>query len=258
MSHRDGQSGRGRRGGGGQRQWRPNVGERGKQVIEGLDENSPVIQSFRKFALELDTKHDRYERIVKHSRDITIESKRIIFLLHSIDSESKRETVLTEAQNRINQLNSTIFKEIAIELKGQDSYQYLRSFSAGLQEYIEAVTFLFYLRDGKLPHWDEIQQNIVYDEEKVHLDPVEYFLGVGDLTGELMRCCIQSLGTGSTKSCYEACSFVRDIYIGFISVSSPGHREFSRKLFVLRQSLSKMEMACYTLAVRGGHVHISC
>lgn len=72
---------RGRRG----RQWRPQIGERGKQVVEGLDENSPVIQSFRKFAAELDSKHDRHERLVKHSRDVTIESKRIIFLLHTID-----------------------------------------------------------------------------------------------------------------------------------------------------------------------------
>lgn len=74
---------RGRRGG--QRQWRPQIGERGKNVVEGLNENSPVIQSFRKFGAELDAKHDRYERLVKQSRDVTIESKRIIFLLHSID-----------------------------------------------------------------------------------------------------------------------------------------------------------------------------
>lgn len=38
---------------------------------------------FKEYGAELDTKHDRHERIVKISRDITIESKRIIFLLHS-------------------------------------------------------------------------------------------------------------------------------------------------------------------------------
>lgn len=36
------------------------------------------------FQLELDTKHDKYERLVKMSRDITIESKRTIFLLHRV------------------------------------------------------------------------------------------------------------------------------------------------------------------------------
>lgn len=46
-----------------------------------VDENSPVIQTFYKFQTELDTRHDKYERIVKISRDITIDSKRVIFLL---------------------------------------------------------------------------------------------------------------------------------------------------------------------------------
>lgn len=36
------------------------------------------------FQQELDTKHDKYERLVKISRDITIESKRTIFLLHRV------------------------------------------------------------------------------------------------------------------------------------------------------------------------------
>ena len=46
-----------------------------------VNENSPIIQAFRVYQTELDAKHDRYERIVKLSRDITIESKRSIFLL---------------------------------------------------------------------------------------------------------------------------------------------------------------------------------
>lgn len=50
-----------------------------------LDLSNPVITQFQKYAIELDDKHDRHERLVKASRDITIESKRIIFLLHNID-----------------------------------------------------------------------------------------------------------------------------------------------------------------------------
>lgn len=50
-----------------------------------IDESNPIIACFQEYALELDDKHDRYERIIKLSRDITIESKRIIFLLHTVD-----------------------------------------------------------------------------------------------------------------------------------------------------------------------------
>lgn len=48
--------------------------------------DSPLILQFKAYAKELVDKQDRYERITKISRDITIESKRIIFLLHTIDS----------------------------------------------------------------------------------------------------------------------------------------------------------------------------
>ena len=54
---------------------------RKRQVTVIVNENSPVIKAFRGYQTELDTKHDRHERIVKLSRDITIESKRVIFLL---------------------------------------------------------------------------------------------------------------------------------------------------------------------------------
>lgn len=45
----------------------------------------PIIKDFRRYSAMLDDKNDRHERLVKASRDITIESKRIIFLLHRID-----------------------------------------------------------------------------------------------------------------------------------------------------------------------------
>jgi hypothetical protein len=62
-----------------------NVGDKGREVLESIDASSPVIISFQQYAAELDFKHDKYERIVKLGRDVTIESKRIIFLLHTLD-----------------------------------------------------------------------------------------------------------------------------------------------------------------------------
>ena len=51
---------------------------------ENVDEASDIIKLFRQCQTQLDSRHDKHERIVKHSRDITIESKRAIFLLHRI------------------------------------------------------------------------------------------------------------------------------------------------------------------------------
>ncbi|XP_070568068.1 translin-associated protein X-like [Ptychodera flava] len=259
-----------------------------------VDENSFVIKCFREFQKELDAKHDRHERIVKLSRDITIESKRIIFLLHRIHSGSK-EDILDEAETKIKEINDKYFRKISSELHGEDPYQYLRAFSAGLQEYIEAVSFCFYLKHGDLIGLEEVQRNLNFfvdvpaetetkckeeepktaDAEEasngdecqieqpkktqcleatVHVPPTEFILGIADLTGELMRYCINCIGNGNTSSPFGLVTFMRDLYQGYQSFGNLATREITRKVSVLRQSLQKVEKACYTLQVRGSEM----
>lgn len=50
-----------------------------------FDKNNPILEAFSKMSEELDDKHDRHERLIKISRDITIQSKKIIFFLHTVD-----------------------------------------------------------------------------------------------------------------------------------------------------------------------------
>jgi len=157
----------------------------------------------------------------------------------------------------------------------------------GVQEYIEAVTFHHYLTSNSLPSCGKIQGDLTYTDKEVttegegsstatgeestvvscstgspeedgsfktHISPVDYILGVADLTGELMRKCINNLGSGNIEGCFQTCMFVREIYSGFLSVSCTGFKDISRKLVTLRQSLSKMENACYTIHVRGSEI----
>lgn len=285
-------------------------------MIENLNEDSPVIKQFKEYAAQLDEKHDKYEKIVKVSRDITIESKRIIFLLHTLDKESKRDTVLGEAEKRLNSLVETMFNKIAFELDGEDPYVYLRAYRAGFQEFIEALTFFWYLKDKSLHNWIKVADSMTYNVKdqsqiasddctesqksdnnpkiqqtnsnsdfqtsndtpiiqesnddpeiqekkgdgdiekkiKVLVSPTEYILGIADLTGELMRKCINNLSTGDINSCFETCDFVRQMYVGFLSCAGISGREVSRKLYTLKQSLGKMENVCYTIKVRGSEV----
>ena len=62
-------------GGGGER--------RTKKPVINTDD--PVQKMFGEISLYLDTRHDKREKLVKLSRDVTIESKRIIFCLHRFD-----------------------------------------------------------------------------------------------------------------------------------------------------------------------------
>ncbi|GFN98958.1 translin-associated protein x [Plakobranchus ocellatus] len=139
--------------------------EKGTKSTEQLDETSPVIQAFRIFQRELDSRNDRNERIVKLSRDITIESKRIIFLLQRCAGSEEKEDVLSEAAGKFKELYRTKFYPLALELDGQDPYQYLRAYSAGLQEYIEAVTFYHYLLDDNLMRLNKIQADLTFNRK---------------------------------------------------------------------------------------------
>ncbi|XP_071869248.1 translin associated factor X [Bombus fervidus] len=239
-----------------------NDDDKEKEITDITDESSVILQQFRTYATELDDKHDRFERIVKFGRDITIESKRIIFLLHTIDKKSKQESVLSEADMRLQKVARTLFKSIAHELEDQDPYLYLKAYRNGLEEYIEAVTFYQYLNCDDMKSWLEIGKTLTYRIPKIINDkmvqvlvsPHEYILGIADLTGELMRMCISNLARGDKDKCYQTCNFVRDIYKCFLGCTNASNRLMNRKLYTLEQNLHKIENACYAINVRGSEI----
>ncbi|KAL0270085.1 UNVERIFIED_CONTAM: hypothetical protein PYX00_007606 [Menopon gallinae] len=223
--------------------------------------NSSILLAFKQYAEELDKKHDRYERLVKLSRDVTIESKRIIFLLHSIDRGREHEEVMVEAKKRLNHLVEDCLFSIAKELQSEDPYLYHRAFTYGLQEFIEAYTFFHQLEDKTLRHWDVYQDMLTYklksadgedtlEECKTMLSPVDYVLGIADLSGELMRRCINNLGSGDVNACIETCEVVRKLYAGFLSIGCYKTKEMTEKTNTLRQNLLKMENVCYNISIR--------
>uniref|UniRef100_A0A1A7XF91 Translin-associated protein X n=1 Tax=Iconisemion striatum TaxID=60296 RepID=A0A1A7XF91_9TELE len=230
--------------------------------------SSPVIAAFRVFQQELDAKHDKYERLVKISRDVTIESKRTIFLLHRVTNVADTEEVLNEAEGKLDGVRQKI-GQIAEELRGEDIYQFHRAFTPGIQEFVEAVSFLHYIRHRSLISLEEINASLVFMRTEkgsveaaplgahvltFQVTPADYLLGVADLTGELMRMCISSVGNGDIETPFQLSQFLRQIHDGFSFIGNTGPYEVSKKLHTLRQSLGKVEDACYTLRVRGSEI----
>ncbi|XP_047208424.1 translin-associated protein X [Girardinichthys multiradiatus] len=234
--------------------------------------SSAVIAAFKVFQQELDSRHDKYERLVKISRDITIESKRAIFLLHRVTNVPNAEGVLNEAEGKLDGVRQKI-GQIAEELRGEDIYQFHRAFTPGIQEYVEAVSFLHYIRHRSLVSLEEINARLVFMNTEnsdpkgsaeappsgarvltFQVTPADYLLGVADLTGELMRLCIGSVGNGDIDTPFQLSQFLRQIHDGFSYIGNTGPYEVSKKLHTLRQSLGKVEDACYTLRVRGSEI----
>jgi predicted translin family RNA/ssDNA-binding protein len=149
------------------------------------------------------------------------------------------------------------FAVIAKELKGRDPYQYLRAFSAGVQEFIEAYTFCEYLQEKEISDWNAIEERFKFKDEETNeefdfkLIPSEFILGLADLTGEVMRNCINSLGSGDPDNCIKTCKFLQHIYSKYLTLNSVRGRDFNQKMSTMRASTLKCEHVCYNLKVRG-------
>ncbi|XP_072107167.1 translin-associated protein X [Mobula birostris] len=252
-----------------------NQKEEGQSKVNPL---SPVLLSFESFQKELDAKHDKHERLVKLSRDVTIDSKRTIFLLHRVISVGDVGELLSESEIKFADIRLKI-QQIAQELIGEDVCQFHRAFSPGLQEYVEAVSFQHFIKTRTLISLDEINKQLIFppkageaehtedstlscsqDQKQqqqplsLQVTPTDYLLGIADLTGELMRLCITSVGNGDTETPFEVSQFLRAVYDGFTYIGNTGPYEVSKKLYTLKQSLGKVEDACYMLTVRGSEI----
>lgn len=220
-----------------------------------IDENSPIIASFKKHQQELDSKHDKHERLVKCSRDVTITSKRIIFLLQRVAGADNREQILKEADEKFLEVKE-LLKAIASELEGEDPFLFSRAYSPGLQEYIEALSFSHFLKNKSLISYEQVKATFEFSNEggkDLDLNPFDYILGIADLTGELMRLCINSAANGDQNTPFEVCRFLREIHDAFLSFGNV-NRDMASKLRVLKASMKKVEVACYTLKVRGSEI----
>lgn len=231
-----------------------------KEAVASFPANSPVLAMFRQAATKLTERQDRHERLVKLSRDITIESKRIIFLLHSVITKDTAEKTMIEANERLQKLLKGPIKNIGLELENSPAYLHSRAVTAGFQEYVEARTLYSLMEKKELIQWAEVQKefqhtiNTEADEEKTITTLIphsDYMLGVADLTGELMRRTINCISSGDSDECFHACQVVRDLYTGYLGLFGVG-KELARKMSTTRMNVSKVEGAVYALRVRGG------
>lgn len=126
--------------------------------------DNPTMAIFRNYAAQLDAKNDLFETLVKGSRDTTIESKRIIFLLlrcagHPRESLEMHQ-ILSDAKVRLQQLEGSSLQYMAKCLSGEDAHLFNRAFTAGLQEYIESLSLWHYLSEGSLIELEQVQKRL--------------------------------------------------------------------------------------------------
>ena len=146
-----------------------------------------TVALFEQFRQEIDDYTDTRERLIKvflikysshflqnwlqvfarkASRDVTSLSKKTIFLLHRIALEDSGTDGITPAKRAAKQGNESlrkvqaIFATLRIELEGDKFWRYQRQVSPGLQEYIEALSFAYFLDHGSLITFDQVQATL--------------------------------------------------------------------------------------------------
>ncbi|GAM24262.1 hypothetical protein SAMD00019534_074370, partial [Acytostelium subglobosum LB1] len=194
--------------------------------------------------------NDRRERIVKISRDITINSKKVISTLQSYCFEDQQQ-LIDQSNKDLDKINMMI-AQIMKELENEEYWKYQRSFTWGLQEYIEAVSFQHYLMTRKLVTLDEIHNKIkksIGNETIGTIITIEdYLLGLADLTGELMRYATNCVTQKNYEECFLVNEFVRTIYTGlkYIHLS----KDLQSKVTMVEGNLQKVEKISCSIRIR--------
>lgn len=225
-----------------------------------------TTEMFKEFASSLNDQADQRERIVKISREITLNSKRAIFTLQRLGGmqsshADKRAKIFTEATDKFEQIR-LLFVALSEQVSPSDFWKHRRSITGGVQEYVEAVSFHHFLvheqnaPDKALITLSELVANYgLVDADGVqviNLSVEDYVLGIADLTGELMRYCINSSGVSGTTTVTSQliCYLLRTLESQIDALESVYYiNELNKKLQVLRQSLAKVEQVCYNVRI---------
>ncbi|KAK4051296.1 hypothetical protein OIO90_004777 [Microbotryomycetes sp. JL221] len=235
-----------------------------------------LMDSFQQYRAELDEHHDRREKIIKQSRDITALSKKAIFAAHRITNTDK-EVVVQEVESKMKDLKA-MFARVQPELEGENFWRYERSISPGIQEYLEAVIFYNYLINHKIMSLGESQDSLAGSQVPqtgdqsppaaaetrplVNITVSDYLGGVADVTGEMMRLAIGSVGKSLQPVSSDGQEHETEFSIDSIgrmvrSIKSemdslvPFLFWLEKKMSVMDASLSKIELASYNLKIRG-------
>ena len=217
---------------------------------------SPFMPMFEHVRAELDEHHDRRERVIKASRDITASSKKIIFSLQRVKTVAQSlPQYVHKANTPYHTTISTQLTSVAPDLQGLNAHRYSRQISGGCQEWMEAASFQHYLETGRLVSWEEAKTKLqalgsaseasTGSESEggsigVELSAEDYVLGIYDMTGELMRFAITTMAmSGSLPSVSPESDTAMDI--DSATQSKPQQRTLLTDMRAIRSALESLD-----------------
>ncbi len=159
------------------------------------------------------------ELVIRKSRDIIKLSKQIIYSIHRNDIKQASKLSI-EIKKELNNLH---------KLTKIPKLLYEGSVKVAVMEFVEAIAYLEFIKNKKIPPFTKDYINIDY-----------YLMGLCDLTGELTRKAVNSAINGDYKGVKKIKELVENIYGQFIQLDIRDN-ELRRKFDSIKWDLKKLE-----------------
>ncbi|MBU1112165.1 MAG: hypothetical protein ABIG93_02690 [archaeon] len=184
------------------------------------------MANFEKLRQDIQAYDTKREELIKKSRDVLKLSKQLIYAVHRNEMENA-----AQLQQKIE-----IEKQALIKITQHDTkLLYEGSYKVAIQEYVEAVLYFFFVKNGEL---------IDLDVTSVH-----YILGLGDLPGELGRRAVYLAGKGQFEEVTKIKDIVDMIY-GELLKFDLRDNDARRKVDAIKYELKKLEDLVLNLKLR--------
>ena len=156
-----------------------------------------------------------------------------------------------------------LFVSVSPDLQNINAYRYQRQISGGIQEYVEAMMFQYYLETQCVMTPLDAASTIAGECQLMYDD---YLGGLFDMTGELMRFAITYLAMNGSlpvsssdaedkTKCTNILTDLQSIRAQLETLDICGSyilaRDYGKKLETTRTSVEKVENGVYSMIVRG-------
>lgn len=186
-----------------------------------------MMVNFDKLRISIQEYDCKREDLIKKSRDVLKLSKQLIYSVHR-DEMDQANGLLEEIKSEVINLDKIAVYDPKLVYEG--------SYKVAIQEYVEAVLYYNFIKNGDLIDLDVI--------------PTHYILGLADLPGELVRKAVYLAGKEKYSEVVKIKDMVDDIY-GKLLEFDFRNNEIRKKVDGIKYDLRKLEDLVLDLKLKG-------
>ncbi|MBU2589800.1 MAG: hypothetical protein KKA65_00335 [Nanoarchaeota archaeon] len=180
-------------------------------------------KEFEDIRKEMESFEEKREEVIRTARDIIHLSKQMIY--------SVQRHEVKEAEKLVEEIKTKV--ESLPEKHYDTDIQYV-----AVQEYVEAMAFLNFVKHKKIP-----------TRKELNVDIENYLLGLCDLTGELVRQAVNYIINKKDAEALEIKKVVEEIYGEFLKFNLRGGN-LRKKADAIKWNLNKLEDLALSITLK--------